>query len=246
MQGLMQDMVPLSSERHKDASISRDAGFSFSNKMTHVPVLLSELQSLSRDYATGFLQADDKIALVAVLGLQAEENLYVDQKGSWAVSYIPAMLRQYPFAALVDNQSEKSKAVLCVASGFEGLNNEGRGQPLFDAEGKPTKLTMSAREFVSQTSADAQRTESFARMLRDRDLLVPLKAILQGPEGETRGLEGLYVASKKAVDALSAEDLKTMQQSGALAAIHTHLASIANLQALANRIRKSEASVFDA
>ena len=86
-----------------------------------------------------------------MLGLRGQQNLFVESDGQWREgSYVPAYVRRYPFIFL-ENEA-RSEWTLCVDEAAPQLV-EGRENPLFDDDGKPTALTRSALEFCRDYQA---------------------------------------------------------------------------------------------
>ena len=57
----------------------------------------------------------DAFRPVTLLGLDAGENLFVSESGKWEASYIPAIIRRYPFALANTGTTGNSPSVLMKA-----------------------------------------------------------------------------------------------------------------------------------
>ena len=94
---IYQDLVLLNSERHRDWSVKIGTDFSFARDVSSVPLTAVEFRNAALDYPIVFADADDEVVPVAVMGVKAEENLYIDAEGNLDATYVPAFLRRYPF-----------------------------------------------------------------------------------------------------------------------------------------------------
>ncbi|WP_137700735.1 SapC family protein [Marimonas lutisalis] len=231
---LLKQAVPLTQERHGKTFIDPVKGYGFAREMTFVPVLSREFGDLASDYVVAFIKTGEDVRSVALLGLAEGENLYLAEDDSWKAAYVPAMLRQYPFVAMMDKGSENG--VLAIAEDYAGLNKDGQGEPLFDWEGRPGDLVSRAQKFVADVAQGALRTEAICARLADLDLLSPIRVELKNAKGEARRIGGVMVVDRKKLNALDAETLHDLQQSGMLEAIYEHLHSMRNLRSLAERI----------
>lgn len=237
---LLQNAVPLSSERHGQSFLNPMNGYGFARQMALVPVLVREFADLSHDYVTAFMKVGDEVRAVALLGLAENENLYLGTDDAWQADYVPAMLRQYPFVAMLQKGTETG--ILAIAEDYAGLNKDGQGTPLFDADGRPGDLVSRAQKFVADVAQGALRTESFCARLAALDLLTPIAVEMKNPAGTSRRIAGVMSVDRKKLADLDAGTVHDLHRSGALEAIHMHLLSLRNLRALAGRITPASAS----
>ena len=129
--------VPISSERHRDWSLEAGRNYAFAKEVNSVPLLAAEFIAAATDYAIVFAGDDKNIFPSVILGMRANENNAVDAEGNWTGGYVPAFLRRYPF---VFARSDDGKTfTLCIDEEHEGFNKDGKGERLFDAEGKRTR-----------------------------------------------------------------------------------------------------------
>jgi hypothetical protein len=238
MQALFQKAAPLSKEQHGDAFLETGKGYDFAKNLSFVPAFVTEFPDLVSDYTLAFLQKGEKVGTVALLGLKEKENLYIKADGSWAAAYVPAMLRQYPFAAMVGDD----RRILCIAEDCPGLNKSGKGTALFGEDGEISNFVARAQKLVSGFADGGLKSEAFCLRLKELGLLSPMKAVLKSDKGEERRISGIYVVKREALDRLSAYTLKELQSNGMLELIYLHLLSLRNLRGLAARVSSKEAA----
>lgn len=233
---LFKNTVPLSKEKHKDTYLETGLGYDFARELSFVPALVSEFPDLISDYPIAFIEHGEKVGVVALLGLKENENLFVSTDGSWGANYTPAMLRQYPFVAMVGGPENKKPGLLCIAEDHPGVNTSQKGIALFNEDGELSEFASRVQGMVSKITSDGLKSEQMCKRLKELDLLTPIHAVMKSEGGEERRISGIQVVNRKALNDLPAETLKEMQQSGMLELTHLHLLSLKNLRSLATRI----------
>jgi hypothetical protein len=162
------------------------------------------------------------------MGVNADENLFVDEKGAYAPdAYLPAYIRRYPF--VLANDASAQRMVVCIDSKAPMIG-ESPDAPFFEA-GEPTPYTKGAIEFCNNFEQEAQRTLSFVTLLKDLDLFEDKTATYTPPNadgtpGQPQVIAEYQGVSEAKLNALSAEKLKELAGNGALAQIYAHLMSL--------------------
>ena len=159
-----------------------------------------------------------------VLGVRDGENLYVGENGRWQGKYIPAFVRRYPFVFSQDKDGKNF--ILHVDERFEGMNEAGRGERLFNSDGAHTQYFKSILTFLQDYQARFQRTKAFCRRLEDLKLLQPMQAQFNLNTGEQRTLSGFMTIDREKLKALSGDVLAEMARRDELECAYLHLASI--------------------
>jgi hypothetical protein len=231
---LFEGVSPLSPERHNQYFLSTDTGYKFASEQPFAPLQISEFSRIAGEYAIAFLKQAETFRPIAVLGLSAAENLFVDQDGDWKAQYIPAFFRMYPFALI--KLKDKDPMVLGIAEQYHGLNKEKKGEALFDESGKAGKIVKDVEAFAAQAARAAELTDRFVSDLSGLDIFAPIGIRLKGPEDASRVVSGLHAVDRKKLAELDPDILLGMVKSGALEAIYLHLASLRNLKDLARRL----------
>lgn len=237
-QKLNTDIAPLSSEAHGDWSLKMEEGYGFARGMSAVSLALMELPAAAREFVIVFAREGDGVAPRVVLGLRNGENLYVEPDGSWGASYVPAMLRQYPF--VIGRVKDSDQSLLSIDQGYAGFNTKGEGKALFDANGEPSEFVAKTREFANQLATSSSQTARFCKTLQELEILSPMRLTLTAANGEKREITGFQAVSRDALKALPDDKIKDLLQSNMMELIFLHLQSLGNLRSLASRIPKKE------
>jgi hypothetical protein len=231
--------VPVSFARHGNWSVEVGADYAFSRKVNSVPLMAVEMPIAASEYAVVFGGTGDVVMPAVILGLRSDENLYVGKDGSWQAKYIPAFLRRYPF--VFSSRDEGKTFTLCIDEGFPGFNQEGRGQPLFDEEKKPTPYVDNVLKFLQQYQLEFNRTQAFCKKLKDLNLLEPMQAQISLDSGEKMMLTGFSAVDRGRLKTLSAEALAELAKSDELELIYNHLLSMRNFSAMRERVGGAKA-----
>ena len=225
--------VPVSSGRHGKASIEPRKGYGFARGINSVPLMAVEFPQAAPEYAIVFAQNGAEVLPVVILGARSGENLYVKEDDSWNANYLPAFVRRYPF---IFSANEDGKTfTLCVDEAFQGLNYLGRGEPLFDAEGKQTPYVDNVLQFLQEYRAHFLRTQAFCRKLVELDLLEPMRA--QFTLGsEKMSLGGFQAVDRAKLKALSGDTLAQLAATDELELIYLHLQSMRNFSVVKDKL----------
>ena len=81
-----ENVVPVSSQRHRDLSIER-VDFGFAAKVNSVPLTAIEMPLAAREYTIVFAGTDEAVTPVVVLGVSDAQNLYLDENKAWKADF---------------------------------------------------------------------------------------------------------------------------------------------------------------
>lgn len=218
----------LSKTAHRDKGLLPRDGYRHAQSDPVVSVLLAELLKLLPHYTLGFVARGKGYMPVALLSLDGESNLYVAANGKWVGSYVPAMMRGYPFA-LADGSNNQKVVVVDT----ERLSDEG-GEPLFEGD-EPSTTVQQTLDFLNQCEKDRQQTAKAAGALQQAGVIVPWALSIPRSEGaEPQRIDGLYRVDEKALNNLDAETYATLR-GAPMALAHAHLFSVEQTDQLTKR-----------
>lgn len=226
--------VPVSSGRHAQCSVEAGTDYSFARNINSVPLMAVEFPQASPDYPIVFAGGADAVMPAVILGARGNENLFLSESGEWQAKYIPAFVRRYPF---VFSSSEDGKTfTLCIDENFSGFNKEGRGQPLFTDDGKPSPYVEGVLKFLQEYRAQFLLTQTFCKKLVELNLLEPMQAQFTMVSGEKMSLSGFMVVDRKKLKALPGDVLAELAKTDQLELIYLHLQSMHNFTAVKDRL----------
>lgn len=196
------------------------APFGFARKVQAIPLVMSEFRSVQKHCPVVFTNAENPMPL-AIVGLDGDSNLFVDDAGNWAVpGYVPAYLRCYPFA--LATAAEERYAVI-----FDRASDMVSEQPdvaFFDGE-EISGPIQERIDFCRSYEAEKQRTKDFCAMLSRLGLLASQHAN-HTVEGQERTIARYHAVDQNKLQSLDAETLAELFRDGSLAAIIAHLFSL--------------------
>jgi hypothetical protein len=239
--------VPVAASRHRDVSVTPAPDYAFSSGVNAVPLMAVEFLSAANEYAIVFTQAGDDVVPAIVLGVRGDQNLYLSGDNKWDATYIPAFIRRYPF--VFSSSADGKTLTLCIDETYPGVNREGRGEKLFDDEGKPSAYTGRVLKFLQEYQAHFERTLSFGRRCKEFGLLEPMQAQVTTPKGEKLSLNGFMSVSREKLRALDGDKLATLAKTDELELLYLQLHSMRNFNNVKDRLigtLKDEAATADA
>lgn len=231
---IYESAVPVTAAQHGKWSVEVGADFTFSKNVNSVPLMAVEFPNAAAEYAIVFSGTSEACIPAVILGMRGDENLYLGEQGSWQAKYVPAFLRRYPF---VFSSSEDGKTfTLCIDEGFPGFNREGRGEPLFDGDDKPSPYVARVLKFLEQYQIEFQRTQAFCKKLVELKLLEPMRAQANLGTGERLSLVGFMAVNRERLKALPAETLVQLAKTDEMELLYLHLHSMRNFPAMGERL----------
>ena len=213
----------LSSDRHRNIRFRRIISYDHAESHHTASITMVEIIKAALCYPVLFLQKQGLFHPVVLLGLAANENLYLEDN-SWRCAYVPASIRAYPFQ-LADEH------VLIDESAPHFSHSE--GETLFTDTGDPTQVLCDALGFLRACNEAENHTQQWCKLLDERDLLVERCLEVVSPQGARYMVNGFYVVDRAAISRLSDSEIATLEREDVLSLIYAHLHSLEHLTELA-------------
>ena len=229
-----EEAVPVTKARHGGWSVEVGGDYSFSGRVNSIPLMAVEFSNAAAEYVVVFGGTGDVVMPAVILGLRADENLYVSSAGKWQGKYVPAFLRRYPF--VFSSRDEGQNFTLCIDESFPGFNQEEKGERLFGEDGEPTPYVDNVLKFLQQYQLEFNRTRALCEKLKELNLLEPMQAQINLDSGEQRSLTGFSAVNRGRLKTLSTEVLADLVRSDELELIYNHLLSMRNFEVMRERI----------
>lgn len=209
--------------------------FEFARKAAAVPLVGVEFPLACRQYPIVFFPSPEgMISAQAVLSLAEGINSFLDDKGQWTATYVPAFIRRYPFVlAEIPGKADDYDVAFDEAS---GCFHPKKGEPLFDDQGAPTPFLQSQIEFLRMFHTEHQRTQQFLKTLKADGLLTPYNVdIVRGGDKARFAVRNAMVVDEIKLAGLAPDKAAEYLKSGHFAMIYAHLISLQSFLAVANR-----------
>ena len=227
---MFENIVPVTPDRHKNKKVRNTTDFHFASGFHIAYITLHEFARAASIYPIVFLEdkAQDAFRPVVLMGLQSSENLFVAPDGGWRASYIPAMIRRYPFA--LGKAGTEGKFLICVDEDSDLLSDT-EGSPLFDEQGAPTQVIENVKRYLTELQQMDVLTADFNRFLVEHNLLTPLNMRVNTAE-QARNITGCYVINEERLTNFSDALFLEVRHKGYLPAIYAHLVSLPQIERL--------------
>ena len=207
--------------------------WSVASRLNSMFVAATEFADAAREFPIVFVRAgqDDDgkpaIAPIVVLGLVAEENLFVEG-ASWRAGYMPALLRFYPFCI---GRLDDQRFAICFDAAWAGVSGT-EGERLFTAEGEATPMLEEVRQNLERLDGETQRTRVLCRRLRDLELLREMRFDATLPGGDKLSVDGFLTVDDQRLADLPDAQVLELFRSGALGLVHAHHVSLGAMRKL--------------
>lgn len=228
----MAQPVPLNPALHSQLRVRIAPEFENSIGQQVLPITVFEFSRAGNDCPVVFVKNSEtgQFQAVMLLGLSRDENLMY-RDGQWQGTYVPEVLRMGPFKLIRPNAEADVGAVgLDLDSKLVG---EGEGEPLFDAEGKPTEFLQEARKALETYYQQSHATHAFLSLLVQQDLLTQ-QTLTMDIEGEKVQIEGIYLVDDRKISELPDDVALDYYKRGFLQAAYAHLMSLRQASRLAS------------
>lgn len=236
---LFNDLVPLSSEEHRDWRLAPQDRAEFLKPIHAVPLTVDEFVSAQHHVPIVFSVGDQSVP-IALFGLNEGVNVFLDEEARFSSPemYVPAYIRRYPFM-LARLRADSDELSLCMDPTFTGLSEGGEdGQSLFDGD-KPSELTTNILAFAEQYEQSAARTGAFIDELQKADLLMDGEVSIEVPGRQPFVYRGFRMVNEEKLRDLRGDQLRKWNSSGILAMIYAHLFSLPLITVVFNRAANS-------
>lgn len=226
---MFKNIVPVTREIHGDMKLKELKDFNFAKELNVSSIMVHEFSKAASIYPIVFIEdkEKDQFRAVTLLGLEAGENLFV-KEGKWSASYVPAIIRRYPFALAKTN--DEDKFTICIDEKCELLNKE-EGEAIFDKEGDSSKLIEKVKHYLGELQQMEQFTDKFATFLKENNMFTPLNMKVRFKD-EIKSINGAYVVNEERLSTLSDEKYLEFRKNQYIPAIYAHLGSLSQIERL--------------
>ena len=228
----MTNIVAVKKDKHQNIKVDSKRDLTQFAGQHIAPVNVREFGQAATSYPLVFIHdaQTDQYRSVAMLGLETNENLYLDDK-KWQAIYVPQAFSTIPFSLGLDPDKEQTlTSCIDLDSPFVG---EDKDIALFDEKGEETEFFKGMHDQLGRLYESEVATQNFTKMLVENDLLQELELRIDYNDGKNKRLVGLFGINDQKLAELSDEKVLEMHKSGAFMAIYSMLASAGQINRLA-------------
>ena len=227
---MFQQVVPVNKDRHANKKVKAISSFEFASQFHIAYVTMHEFARAASIFPIVFLEDKDKDEFrpVVLMGLNAGDNLFVDADGKWQASYVPAIIRRYPFA--LTPSGTDGQYVVCIDEA-SALVSDTEGDALFDDQGEPTQVIENVKRYLAELQQMDTLTNSFGKFLAENNMFTPLNMRVREND-KVKNISGCYVVNEERLNNLSDERFLEIKNKNYLAPLYAHLISLAQTERL--------------
>ena len=199
-------------------------------------IVPTEFAHAQREYPIFFRKdpASGEFMAVVLLGLQKDENLYLDEKG-WNADYVPGVIARGPFyigyqRREVGGRSENA-AVIHVDLEHPRISTAD-GEALFQPDGGNTRYLDRIADLLNAVNRGLEMSKPMFEALSAANLIEPVQLEIKVNSEEQYNLTGLHTVSREKLANLDADTLFGLHRAGYLQAVFLVNASLNNVQRL--------------
>jgi hypothetical protein len=227
---MFKSLVPVNKARHEGKKIKQVEGFGFAADFHIASIMVHEFARAASLYPVVFLEdkEQDSFRPVVLMGMDAGENLFVGADGKWQASYVPAIIRRYPFA--LASAGEEGKFTVCIDEGSD-LISDTEGLPLFNEQGEPAEALENVKRYLGELQQMDAFTNEFCKYMVAHNMLTPLNMRVQQAD-QVKNINGCYVINEERLNGLSVDGFMELRDKRYLPAVYAHLLSLAQIERL--------------
>jgi hypothetical protein len=241
----MTNRVPLNNVDHHDLGVVRLYSAAYGDAVNQAVVFPTEFEEAQRDYPILFRRdTDGNWISVVLLGLDADENLFLDEHG-WHGRHVPAIHQRGPFSLGVPRPEEDDgTADPIVHIDLDDPRVDGtRGERLFRPHGGNTPYFEHVTAVLRAIHVGHHVRLPLATALEAEGLIQPVAMRLEVDDSLVYDLPDFHAVPREALDALDGPALERLNRDGFLRAATAASLSLANIGHLLDLKRRRRAAV---
>jgi hypothetical protein len=226
----MVNMVPVTRARLGGKCWRRPTGYDFIAKVPLVPLGGWEVPQAVPAMPIGFIEhSPGAYALMAIMALSEGSNAFVGPAGQWLGSYVPAVLRSYPFSLIGSDGSEQKVLSFDQDSGLLVDDPAEEGvEKFFEPDGSEAPATKSVIELLRFMERDQPITNRTVAALAEAGVIKPWPLTVQVGNQQVT-VNGLHCVDEQALNALPDASFLQLRRASSLVIAYGHLLSMAQV-----------------
>ena len=219
---------------HAELRIARGHGAAYGDAVNQIALFLPEYEEAQRDYPILFLRQEDGVLQgVAILGLDRNENLFLDGE-RWDAGYVPAMARRGPFLI---GFSDGEPVIHVDLDHPRVIAERGAGEPLFLEHGGHAPVLENALDALRTIHVGHEVAKAASALLDELRLVQPVKLDVQLSDEDRYSFKDHEAILPEAIARLDGAALARLNAAGLLMPAIFAASSLGNMSRLAARKR---------
>jgi len=227
----MTNRVPLNNVDHPDLRVIPGHRAEFGDSVNQVLVFPTEFEELQREYPIFFRREESgALQAVALLGLDRDENLFLDE-GGWQGRYVPAVLQRGPFLIGFKDGGTEGEPMIHIDLDHPRVSHVD-GLPLFLPHGGNSPYLEHIAGILRAIYAGIEANQPMFDAFDQAGLIEPVAVEIELDEARKYVLPDLFTISRNALAQLDGARLEQLNASGFLPLAFFVLASRGNMSRL--------------
>ena len=236
--------VLLNNVDHADLRVIAAHGVSFGDGINQALVLPTEFEAVQREYPI-LIRRDPAGAYqaVALLGLDRDENLFLDETG-WRARYVPAVQRRGPFSIALqrDERGGEPRAMIHVDLDHPRVSRS-EGERLFLPAGGNSPYLQGVSRTLGQIHDGLEIAGPMFATFEELGLIEPIDIEIKLDDHTAYDVPDVYTIAPDRLTAITGSALERLHQSGLLRAALWIASSMGNIQELIDRKNRRRLSL---
>ena len=226
--------VLLDNVTHRDLRIVTTRGAAWGDDQMSSPIFLSEFRSAQAllPHRAAAVGRRRRLPPVALMGLRAGENLFLDARG-WDAHYIPLAIERGPF--MIGRGDNELMVHLDADSPRMG---QGEGAPVFLPHGGASEYLDRINSVLLTIHQGVQALPAFIAALARHGLVESFVMDVEAADGSQNRLAGFFTVDEARLAALDGAALAELNAAGYLSAIFMMVASLSHMRDLIERYNR--------
>lgn len=229
----MPDIQVVSKETFTSKRWKKVDSYTFMSGDTLCPITMQEVPKAMFQMPIGFAEVESGYGLVTLLGLRPHQNVFVGSDGRWLSSYMPAILRSYPFL-LAREENTEGRLLFCIDADSGLVSADESDEPYFDEEGQLSEQLKGILSLLEAVHTNRLATERICKTLDEMGLLKPWNIQVE-LDGSPFHIDGLFCIDETALNKLDDDDYLTLRECNALPIAYCQMLSMQRVPDLALR-----------
>jgi len=228
---IMANFVPVRKEQHQNLKLASKRDLAHIAGQHIITITATEYAQASASFPIVLVKNPDspRYRSVAMLGLEAGENLYYNDK-KWSGLSLPQSVGMSPFSLGLD--PEKENTLTACVDVDSALVGEDKDLALFEDDGKESELLVNVQNSLGRLYENEKMTENFIKELEENDLLQELELKIDLSSGEKKKLTGLFTVNEDKVKSLADDKVLDFHKRGLFVPIYAMLGSLGQVNRL--------------
>ena len=238
----MTNIVLLNNIDHGELKVANWHGAEFGDAVNQTLVFPTEWEEVQREYPILFRRGEDeRFYSVALLGLDRDENLFLDGR-VWDGRYVPALHQRGPFSIGLQRSEDGEGAEPMIHVDLDHPRvGDAQGQAVFLPQGGNTPYLEAMAGLLRRIHAGVMVTEPMFDAFEAQGLIRPIALEITLDETRRYTLDGFHTIDAERIGELDGAALQSLHQRGFLQAAFWAMSSLANISRLIDRKNRRNA-----